>query len=240
MARKRSYRAYTDEDFSEAIKNSQSIRKTLEKIGLRPTGGNYQVAKRRIKMLGLDTSHFSGQAHLKGKTHNWAPKTPTEEILVENCTWGGSTSSLRKRLIKEGYFEPKCYNCQNTKWMDNKIPLELEHVNGDRFDNQIENLTLLCPNCHALTSTYRGKNSKSKRLVRHQSTIKKERSCLTCKSSISKGSKSGLCINCYRETQRKVKRPSKTDLQKDIEELGYLGTGRKYGVSDNAIRKWMK
>ena len=83
------------------------------------------------------------------------------EILVENSHY--QTSKLRKRLIKEGYFEKKCYNCEKTIWLDKNIPLELEHKNGDRTDNRIENLTLLCPNCHAFTPHYRGKNKKKKK-----------------------------------------------------------------------------
>jgi hypothetical protein len=151
-------RKYTDDQFIEAVKNSFSIRSVLSKIGIRPTGGNYEVAKRRIIDLGLDISHFTGKGHLAGKTHNWAKKTPTNEILIKNSNHGITTHKLKNRLIKEGYFDRKCYGCGRTKWEGQDIPIELEHKNGNRFDNRIENLTILCPNCHALTKTYRGKN----------------------------------------------------------------------------------
>ena len=67
---------------------------------------------------------------------------------------------MKKRLLREGVFQRKCYGCDLTEWMGRPIPIELEHKNGDSTDNRLENLTLLCPNCHALTETYRAKNVK--------------------------------------------------------------------------------
>jgi 5-methylcytosine-specific restriction endonuclease McrA len=65
---------------------------------------------------------------------------------------------LKLRLIKEGFFEYRCMVCQRTEWQDSPMPLELHHINGDRMDHRLENLQLLCPNCHALTPTYRARN----------------------------------------------------------------------------------
>ena len=141
-------KGYTNEDFSNAVKSSFSIAEILRKLNLRPTGGNYIVAKNRIKNLGLDFSHFTGSRHNKGKKGNKKSK-PLEEILIEDSKYI-NTNKLKKRLIKEGIFEYKCYNCGNIEWLGKPIPLELEHKNGDRTDNRIDNLTLLCPNCHFL------------------------------------------------------------------------------------------
>lgn len=149
-------RKYTDEDFKEAVKSSFSISEVLKKIGLKPTGGNYKLANNRIVKLNLDMTHFTGKGHLKGKTHEWSKKIPLETIMVEDYCYG--SHKLKKRLLKEKQFERKCYNCNNTEWLGNPIPIELEHKNGNNRDNRKENLTLLCPNCHALTPTYRGKN----------------------------------------------------------------------------------
>jgi len=151
-------RKYTDKEFQEAIEQSFSLAQTLSKVGLRPTGGNYAIAKMRIKEMNLDISHFKGQGYLKGKTHNWGKKISLDEILVKDSSY--QSYKLKKRLLKDGLMEHKCYNCNGIEWLGHPIPLELEHINGDRFDNRIENLILLCPNCHAQTGTYRGKNKK--------------------------------------------------------------------------------
>ena len=84
---------YTEEEFVEAVKQSISLRQVLHTLGLVEAGGNYHTAKRRIKKLGLDTSHFLGQAHLRGKTHDWSPTIPLHKILVKNSTYA-STSHL--------------------------------------------------------------------------------------------------------------------------------------------------
>lgn len=149
---------YTKEQFVEAVARNFSIRQVLIELGLRPTGGNYKMVHYKVGILNLETSHWTGQGHLKGKVNYWHPKQKLEDILVKNSTYRGGTYKLKKRLIKEGYFEKKCYSCLLTEWLGKSIPLELEHKNGNRFDNRIRNLTLLCPNCHALTPTYRGKN----------------------------------------------------------------------------------
>jgi hypothetical protein len=147
------------------VKQSKCMAHLLSLVNVIPAGGNYATMNRRLKKWDIDISHWGKgikerQGYLKGKTHDWAIKTPTDEILIKNCVWGGTTHKLRIRLIKEGYFKHQCYDCQNTHWKNELIPLELEHKNGNRTDNRIENLTLLCPNCHALTPTYRGRNKK--------------------------------------------------------------------------------
>lgn len=148
---------YDDAKLEEAVKSSTSIRQVLKRLGIVEAGGNYFTVKKKIRELNIDVSHFTGKGHLRGKRNTWSPKIPLDEILVKDSTYG-STSKLKARLIREGRFEKKCYCCNNTDWLGVPIPLELEHRNGDRFDNRIENLTLLCPNCHALTPTYRGRN----------------------------------------------------------------------------------
>jgi len=161
-------RKYTDADRLEAIKTSYSYRQVLLKLGLKGAGGNYKHIKEFIIKNNIDISHFTHQGHLKGKTHNWAVKIPIEEILVENSTYA-NINKLRKRLLKEGYFEKVCNACGNTKWKnkftkwkEEDIPLELEHKNGISNDHRIENLEIICPNCHAFTETYRGRNIKKK------------------------------------------------------------------------------
>ena len=156
-------RKYTDEQFIQAVANNQTIRCVLKELGLKPAGGNYKVLHHRIKTLGLDTSHWTGQAHLEGKHHNYNPPVPLEKILVENSNYG--SFQLKNRLLQEGRLERRCYECNLTEWRGKPVPVELEHKNGNKYDNREENLTLLCPNCHALTPTYRGKNKKKEKTL---------------------------------------------------------------------------
>lgn len=78
------------------------------------------------------------------------------DLLVQGAP--RSSTDLRRRLLAEGVLEARCSCCGGTRWQEGPIPLELDHVNGDRCDNRLQNLRLLCPNCHALTPTYRGRN----------------------------------------------------------------------------------
>ncbi len=155
----------SDEDFIEAVKTSFSIRGALFKLGLNPAGSNYRVFTIRIKKLNLDTKHFTGQGHLKNKSHNWCnTKIPLEEILIEHSNYS-STHNIKNRLIKEGKILNQCNICLISKWLNAPLILHLDHINGINDDHRLENLRLLCPNCHSQTSTYCGKN-KNKKVAR--------------------------------------------------------------------------
>ena len=145
---------YSEQELCEAVKTSTSIRQVLEKLDIVPAGGNYQTTNRRIQKLNIDISHFTGQAWNKGKTIG--PKRHIEEYLKENSVV--QSFKLKCRLIAEGLKEHKCECCGITEWNGNPAPIELDHINGNHNDNRLENLCILCPNCHAQTDTYRGKN----------------------------------------------------------------------------------
>jgi hypothetical protein len=147
---------YSEKELCEAVKTSTSIRQVLEKLNIVPAGGNYQTTNRRIKKLNIDTSHFTGQAWNRGKVIG--PKRPVEEYLKENSVV--QSFKLKGRLITEGLKEHKCECCGITEWNGKPAPIELDHINGNHHDNRLENLRILCPNCHAQTDTYRGKNKK--------------------------------------------------------------------------------
>lgn len=151
------YTTYTKEELIAAVAECFSIASVLRKLNVMATGGNYRTVNRKISALGLDTSHFTGQGHLKGKRNPNVPKKPLEEILVENSSYT-SSYHLRNRLIAEGVFQRKCSCCNGAYWQGHPMPLELDHKNGNSRDNRKANLRLLCPNCHALTPNYRGKN----------------------------------------------------------------------------------
>lgn len=151
---------YTDEDFKKAVQESLSYSGVCRLIGLSPKGGNLNTVKNKIATMGLDISHFTFQSWNKGLTSEQHPsirKRPIEEILVENSGW--SSHGLKLKLFKEGIKEYKCERCGRTEWEGFPIPLELHHLNGVHNDNRLENLQILCPNCHALTDNYSGKSS---------------------------------------------------------------------------------
>lgn len=148
---------FSDEEFVTTVKTSLSIREVLNKLGVVTAGGNYKVFYQRVKRLNLDISHFTGQAHLKYKTHNWAIKQPIEEILIKNSTYT-SSYSLKNRLLKEQLIINQCSFCFITSWNDKPLSLHLDHIDGNHSNNEIINLRLLCPNCHSQTETYCGKN----------------------------------------------------------------------------------
>ncbi len=147
---------YSEQELREAVKKSTSIRQVLEKLDIVPAGGNYQTTNRRIKKLNIDISHFTGQAWNRGKVND--PKRPIEEYLIENSVV--QSFKLKGRLLAEGLKQHKCECCGITEWMGKPTPIELDHINGNHHDNRLENLRILCPNCHAQTDTYRGKNKK--------------------------------------------------------------------------------
>ena len=146
---------YTVEDVRKAVANSLSIAGVLRQLGLRPIGGNYKTIHRIIRDNSLSTSHFTGQGWNVGLKFKPKPPINNETIFVENsnykCSW-----RLRERYKKIMGIK-ECESCGLMEWLGRPIPLEIHHINGNNTDNRLDNLKLLCPNCHALTDNYRGR-----------------------------------------------------------------------------------
>lgn len=151
-------RKWTDEDFVVAVRDSLSYAQVLVKLGLKPAGSNYEMVKRKVKELNVSTSHMTGKAWNKGIRYRpiFVAKS-LSEILVKHSTYI-TANHLKERLLAENVKPRKCECCGLATWMGKPIALELHHINGIRDDQRLENLQLLCPNCHAITDNYRGKN----------------------------------------------------------------------------------
>ncbi len=153
-------RSWTDEQLVKAVATCTSYRAVIKKIGLIPAGGNYKQVSERVAELKLSTHHFTGRGWNKGGLYKFnLPITPTKKWLRKGSKVQSHT--LKLRLYKDGLKNPKCEICGwAERSIDGRIPVELDHINGDPTDNRLVNLRILCPNCHSLQPTHRGKNKK--------------------------------------------------------------------------------
>ncbi|MDD7756689.1 MAG: HNH endonuclease signature motif containing protein [Clostridiales bacterium] len=161
---------YTKEWLEELCANSYSLAEVLKKAGRKPGGGNQETLKKKIAEFEINISHFTGQLWNKGKTKETdkriaqqsanQEKYQLEEVFCLNSPV--TQRVLRGYVERHNILEYKCQFCGcDGCWLNTKIALEIDHINGDNKDNRIENLRYLCPNCHATTDTYRGKNIKN-------------------------------------------------------------------------------
>jgi HNH endonuclease len=151
-------RRWTDAALQVAVVECYSMASVLRMLGLKVRGANYDTVRRRISDLNLDHSHWTGKGYRKGCTTPVKAGRPISEVLQRGSRC--CTNGLRQRLLREGYFSHVCQICAQATWMGRSIPLELDHIDGDRENNLIENLRLICPNCHAQTVNYRGRNTR--------------------------------------------------------------------------------
>lgn len=198
-----------NKDFSNLVKNSKSIGEILRFFNLSNKGGNSNTVKRRILEENIDFSHITlGKYSNKGKTFS-REKTPLENVCIKNSTF--NKTHLKKRLIKENILENKCSICgQLPIWNNQKLVLQLDHKNGISNDHRIENLSLLCPNCHSQTPNFAGRKKK----------INKRKN--------------------PRISRRKVTRPTKEELMKWVWKEPTTKIAEKLGVSDKSVEKWTK
>ena len=153
-------RSWTDDQLVEAVNVSRSYRSVLIRLGLIPAGGNYVQIRHRIEELSISTEHFTGKGWNVGGMFIPRPAVPVELLLLKDSSV--QSYKLKAKLFAKGLKSPKCELCGwAAQAPDGRIPLELDHINGSRRDNRLENLRILCPNCHSLQLTHRGKNKKN-------------------------------------------------------------------------------
>ena len=217
------------EEFQNLLNTSKSIVDILIKVGLDPYNGNHKTINHRIREEGFNTIKFeenrknNNNIHIKNLNKNNI--ILLDDILKENSTY--STNNLKKRLIGNNLLKKECLECGITDtWNNNPISLQLDHINGINNDNRLENLRILCPNCHSQTETFSGKHRK------------KLYFCIDCGEKIIKTSK--RCNKCSiienGKTQRKFE-ITKVELENLILKYPMTKVGKLLGVSDNAVRK---
>lgn len=171
---------------------------------------------------------YKGNPGLKGKKNNLKRKT-AEEYLQKDLI---VTSKLRKKLIEDNIKKNECELCGISEWRNQKLTLELHHMDGNKFNNNLNNLQILCPNCHSLTPNH-SHHKQEKKFINRKKNF--------CKCGKEIGLRSKLCFECYSMGERKVSnRPNIKELIELVKINGYKKTGKMFNVSDNAIRKWIK
>lgn len=146
---------YTKELLEGLAKNCYSFAELCRRLGLKPEGSNPKTVRKKMNEFNVDYSHFTG------KNWNINPNNPVYrgKYLPNLCEHSSLSSSNTKTLVyKLGLKENKCDICGLSEWQEKPIQCELHHINGDSTDNRIENLQILCPNCHSQTDNFRSKN----------------------------------------------------------------------------------
>lgn len=220
---RKSIMSYTNQELQEAVTQSKSHSEALRKLGRNSSGSAHKCLRQRIEQNNIDISHFN---YKPCSLLNNIKKHYSEILIFDKQIKNRRDHKQLKRALLEFGRQYICEECGINKWNDKDIILEIDHIDGNWRNNQPNNLRFLCPNCHSQTTTfYKQKTNK----------------CIDCQKPIH--SVSIRCVKCSAKIKglknRIVERPPIEQIQKEVDELGYVGTGRKYGVSDNAIRKWL-
>ena len=231
---------YSEAEARAAIAASRSFAEALRRLDMCATGNNWRTLKRyALETWGIPVDHFDPHAASREqlRRNQWAAR-PLDEVLVERSSF--SRVQLKKRLYAEGLKRPVCEMCgQGELWRGTRISLILDHVNGVSDDHRLGNLRVLCPNCAATLDTHCGRN------------VHRARTCAVCGASFTPaGSTQRHCSHscgarsdasrAAHDARRRVERPPYEQVIAEIAATSWSAVGRKYGVSDNAIRKWVR
>lgn len=220
---------WSKETLESAINKADSYSETLRVLEIPLSGRNLDTLKSKIKQYSLDVSHFTFKSGYSTGTEN-KKYVPASTYLHKDSYI--TPYKLKEKLFSEGIKERKCETpgctCTSGTWLGKPIVYQLHHKDGDNTNNELSNLQILCPNCHSQTDNYCGKSNKKA----------KTQLCPDCGNPIAKGST--YCAKCSAKHHRKVLRPEKETLIRDVKEQGSISAvGRKYGVTDSSVRKWL-
>jgi hypothetical protein len=228
---------FTESEARAAIAASLSYSEALRRLALRPAGGNHRTLRKYAEEIWhIPTDHFDPDA-ARRKSLRHEP-IPLDEVLIEGSTY--SRRSLKARLYATGLKHRQCELCgQGEEWHGRRMSLILDHVNGIATDNRLSNLRIVCPNCAATLETHCGRNLRVTRACVRCGAPFRPKSRTQRHCSMACGGHSEASQAAQRAARR-VERPPYEQLVREISETSYLAVGRKYGVSDNAIRKWLR
>ena len=224
------------------IKENFNINQVCLKLGIKPVNNNYKKIREIIEKYNVDISHFVYCQRTDGKKKY----NSIEEYFTKNSALG--SYRIKNIILKYNIKPHKCEECGRSEWEHKgniiPIPLELHHINGDRTDNTLDNLQLLCSNCHSLTDNFcKRKNGigESKKYIVKRNRTSYEKQCKCGKVFKTSNKNQQFCCNkCASENSRKIKVDINT-LLNDFKELGsFVAVSKKYNVSDKAISKTFK
>lgn len=223
VSRKKFIDTVSDEDFIKIVENSHHIYQVGDKLGYTSNSTYGKIGKEiRQRMASLN---------VKLNT----VKTVNLDSYEADCYH----TSIRRKVIRDKTIKYACAICGNTgSWLNKPLVLQLDHINGNASDNRLKNLRFLCPNCHTQTPTFGNKNKMIRTKADRHSHYNKE--CKQCgKSFISNGIRQMYCsTKCAADSRRKIDKLDTKLLMSQIKKHGFRGTGKLYGVSDNAIKHW--
>lgn len=214
------------EKVKEAVENNCCYADTLRALGVPTQGRNSDTLKRKIEEYHLDISHFTFVSKDKGKNRK---KSAIDYLFKGSII---KPYKLKQKLLEDGLKENKCERCGISEWQGKPIVCQLHHIDGDETNNELDNLQMLCPNCHSQTDNYCGNSNK---------TEKSRMYCLDCGKEI-RYSKSGYCVSCTAKHRVNFNWEDEIENLKTFvsDGLSNLIIGSKYGVSEATIRKYRK